>query len=61
MCAGRKEAFQLGVGLHGMQNKGSYLSMVFQPHVPNLNLSEKYSGIFLLFSVSEESVLFQLS
>lgn len=61
MCALKKEAFRLGVGSRGMQNKGSCWSAVFQPRVPSWNLSEKYSGIFLLFSVFEESVFFQLS
>ena len=61
VCALRKEAFRLGVGSHGMQSKGSCWSTVFQPHVPSWNLSEKYLGIFLLFSVFEESVFFQLS
>lgn len=46
MCALKKEAFRLGVGSRGMQNKGSCWSAVFQPRVPSWNLSEKYSGIF---------------
>lgn len=54
----KKGGISAGGWIAGMQNKGSCWSAVFQPRVPSWNLSEKYRGIFLLFSVFEESVFF---
>lgn len=62
MCALKKEAFRLGLDRVACRIKEAPVGpRVFQPRVPSWNLSEKYSGIFLLFSVFEESVFFQLS